>query len=223
MSEPMWNSLTGMTQVTLDITMSLDGYVAGPSPSLEDPLGANGMQLHEWVFPLATWRTMHGLEGGERNADDDLVARGLANLGAEIIGRRMFSGGEGPWESDPNRDGWWGDEPPFRMPVFVLTHHPRERQEYANGSSFTFVTGGVEEAVELAREAAGGKDVRVGGGASTATQCLNAGLLDRIDLHVAPILLGGGTRLFDEAVYRQLELVEVAGSETVAHLSYRVS
>jgi len=202
--------------------MSLDGYVAGPNPTLEDPLGENGMQLHEWVFGLESWRSQHGLEGGERNEDDELVTRSLANVGAQVMGRRMFSGGSGPWEDDPNAEGWWGDEPPFRMPVFVVTHHRREAREYPNGSSFTFVQS-VEEAVSLARDAAGGKDVRVAGGASVATQCLDAGLLDRVDLHVAPVLLGGGTRLFDEASFRRLELLGVSGSDAVTHMSYRVS
>ena len=211
-----------MTQTTLDITMSLDGYVAGPNPTLEDPLGENGMQLHEWVFGLESWRSQHGLEGGERNEDDELVTRSLANVGAQVMGRRMFSGGSGPWEDDPNAEGWWGDEPPFRMPVFVVTHHRREAREYPNGSSFTFVPS-VEEAVSLARDAAGGKDVRVAGGASVATQCLDAGLLDRVDLHVAPVLLGGGTRLFDEASFRRLELLGVSGSDAVTHMSYGVS
>lgn len=211
-----------MTEIALDITMSLDGYVAGPNQTLEDPLGENGMQLHEWVFGLASWRSQHGLEGGERNADDDLVVRSLENVGAQVMGRRMFSGGSGPWEDDPNADGWWGDEPPFRVPVFVVTHHERATRDFPNGTSFNFVSN-VEDAVSRAREAAGGKDVRIAGGASIATQCLNAGLLDRIDLHVAPILLGGGARLFDETSFRKLELVEVGGSAAVAHLHYRVT
>ena len=209
-----------MTQIALDITMSLDGYVAGPNPTLEDPLGENGMQLHEWVFPLRTWRAAHGMDGGETNADDELVARGLENLRATVMGRKMFSGGSGPWEDDPNAAGWWGDEPPFRHPVFVVTHHPRESVTFENGTTFHFVEG-VEPAVAAAREAAGDGDVRVSGGAEIARGALDAGLLDRIELHVAPILLGGGTRLFDGAQVRQLELVEASSSPRVAHLSYR--
>ena len=210
-----------MTQITLDITASLDGYVAGPNATLEDPLGENGMLLHEWLFPLKSFQEQHGGEGGEENADDALVARNLAAVGATVMGRKMFSGGEGSWESDPNADGWWGDEPPFRTPVFVVTHHARTAVTFANGTEFHFVTDGVESAVARARDAADAKDVRVAGGASVATQCLQAGLLDRIDLHVSPILLGGGVRLFEGADLTRLELVESQASERVAHLSYR--
>jgi dihydrofolate reductase len=209
-----------MTQIILDISMSLDGFVAGPNPTLEDPLGQNGMLLHEWIFGLATWRSHHGLEGGVQDADDVLVARGLENLGAGVMGRKMFSGGAGPWEDDPNASGWWGDEPPFGVPVFVVTHHEREPVTYANGTVFTFVSDGVESAVEQAREAAGGQDVRVSGGASIATQILRAGLLDRLDLHIAPVLLGGGTRLFEGVGLTQFELLETQGSANVTHVTY---
>ena len=200
--------------------MSLDGYVAGPNPTLEDPLGENGMQLHEWIFPLRTWRAAHGGDGGETNADDERVARGLENLRATVMGRKMFSGGSGPWEDDPNAGGWWGDEPPFGHPVFVVTHHARETLTFANGTSFHFVDG-IEPAVTGAREAAGDGEVRVSGGAAIAREALDAGFLDRIDLHVAPLLLGGGTRLFDGAQFRRLELIDAASSPRVAHLSYR--
>jgi len=210
-----------MTQITLDITTSLDGYVAGPNATLQEPLGKNGELLHEWIVPLKTFRAQHGGEGGEENADDALVARNLAKVGAGVMGRKMFSGGEGPWDSDPNADSWFGDDPPFRTPVFVVTHYARETITYPNGTEFHFVTDGVESAVAQAREAANGKDVRVGGGASVASQCLQAGLLDRIDLHVAPILLGGGVRLFDGVDLARLELVDSQASERVAHLSYR--
>src|SRR4051812_32570667 len=209
-----------MTQTILDITISLDGFVAGPDPSPQDPLGQHGMLLHEWIFGLASWRSQHGQEGGVHDADDELVARGLATLGAEVLGRKMFSGGSGPWEDDPNAAGWWGDEPPFCVPVFVVTHHPRETVSFANGTSFTFVTDGVESAVEQARAAAAGKDVRIGGGASVATQSLRAGLLDRLDIHIAPVLRGGGTRLFEDVEMTQLELVETQASPNVTHVSY---
>jgi dihydrofolate reductase len=212
-----------MTQTILDITISLDGFVAGPSPTLDDPLGQNGMLLHEWVFGLASWRSQHGLEGGAQDDDDALVERGLANLGADVMGRKMFSGGSGPWELDPNAGGWWGDDPPFRVPVFVVTHHPRETIEFPNGTSFTFVTDGVEAAVEQARAAAAGRDVRVSGGASVATQALRAGLLDRLDLHIAPLLLGGGTRLFEGADLTLFELAETHASPKVTHVSYRLA
>jgi dihydrofolate reductase len=212
-----------MTQITLDITMSLDGYVAGPNQTLEDPLGENGMLLHEWVFPLRSWRAAHGLDGGEESADDALIARNLATVGSTVMGRRMFSGGSGPWEDDPNAGGWWDDDPPFRTAVFVVTHHPRETLSFANGTEFHFVTDGVETAVAQAREAAGDKDVRVSGGASVATQAFDRGLVDRIDLHIAPLLLGSGARLFDGARFAQLELIEASSSPRVAHLSYRTT
>jgi dihydrofolate reductase len=210
-----------MTQITLDITMSLDGYVAGPNQTLEDPLGENGMLLHEWVFPLASWRATHGLEGGAQGDDDTRVSEALARVGAVVMGRKMFSGGSGPWADDANAAGWWGDSPPFGMPVFVVTHHPRESMQYVNGTTFTFVTEGVEAAVEQARAAAGGKDVRVSGGGSIASQCLQAGLLDRLDLHVAPLLLGGGVKLFEGVDMKRLEIVDVASSPNVSHVSYR--
>jgi dihydrofolate reductase len=212
-----------MTQIILDISTSLDGFVAGPNPTLEDPLGQHGMQLHEWIFGLASWRSRHGQEGGVHDADDALVERGLATLGAVVMGRKMFSGGSGPWEDDPNAEGWWGDEPPFGVPVFVVTHHEREPKEYSNGTVFTFVTDGIESAVEQARAAAAGKDVRISGGASVATQALRAGLLDRLDLHLAPVLLGGGTRLFEDVDLTQFELVETPASPNVTHVTYVVT
>lgn len=214
-------SLTGMTQITLEITTSLDGYVAGRDVSLENPLGEGGESLHEWMFALKSFRAQHGQPGGEENTDDALVARNLAALGATVMGRKMFSGGQGPWQSDPNADSWFGDDPPFRTPVFVVTHHARDPITCSNGTEFHFVTDGVESAIAQALAAANGKDVRVAGGASVATQCLQAGLLDRIHLHVAPILLGGGVRLFEGADLTRLELVESSASEKVAHLSYR--
>ncbi len=208
----------------LDISISLDGFVAGPNPSLEDPLGEGGDQLHEWAFAAASWHEAHGRSGGERNADSDLIDEHLARIGATIMGRRMFSGGSGPWESDPRAAGWWGDEPPFRHPVFVLTHHPREPLEMEGGTTFTFVTDGIESALEQARAAAGEKDVHVAGGAQAAQQYLAAGLLDELQLHVAPVLLGAGERLFDAlgADLPKLECTRVVGSPAAAHLRYRV-
>jgi dihydrofolate reductase len=212
-----------MAKVFLDISTSLDGFVAGPRPTLEEPLGEGGERLHEWVIELATWRERHGKPGGATGPGDEVIAESVARTGAVVMGRRMFSGGEGPWEDDPKADGWWGDEPPFRGPVFVLTHHARDPVPKQGGTTFTFVTEGVERAVEQAREAAGGKDVLVAGGAAVAQQALAAGLLDELELHVAPVLLGGGTPLFegvDSSI--RLERVRVVDSPNVTHLRYRV-
>jgi dihydrofolate reductase len=187
-----------MTKLKLDISMSLDGFVAGPNPSLEHPLGVGGEQLHEWALGVASWREQHGLEGGERNVDDEVLSEHIESTGATIMGRRMFSGGEGPWEEDPKADAWWGDEPPFHHPVFILTHHAREPVAKEGGTTFTFVTDGIEAALDQAREAAGGKDVAIGGGADVAQQYLKAGLLHEFRLHVVPVLLGGGVRLLDD-------------------------
>jgi dihydrofolate reductase len=184
-----------MTKLTCDISISLDGFVAAPNPSLENPLGEGGLRLHDWVFGLASWRERHGLEGGETNADSEVIAESLGVTGAIVMGRRMFSGGEGPWADDPNAGGWWGDDPPFGVPVFVLTHHPRETITHADGTSFTFVTEGTEAALEQARAAAGDRNVAIAGGASVVQQYLKAGLLDELQVHVAPVLLGGGTSL----------------------------
>ena len=213
-----------MPQLILDISISLDGFVAGPGQTLEEPLGRGGESLHRWAFGARAWRESHGLSGGERNADSELMEDLLRNRGATVMGRRMFSGGSGPWEQDPNADAWWGDEPPFHHPVFVLTHHEREPETKQGGTTFTFVTDGIESALQQAREAAGGKDVAIGGGASVAQQYLKAGLLDELHIHVAPLLLGDGVRLFEDhlgAEPRELELVGVIDSPAVTHLRYR--
>lgn len=208
-----------MTQLRLEISTSLDGYVAGPRPSLEKPLGEGGELLHEWLFRLAAFRAQHGLEGGEVNEDSPVFEESLG-AGATIMGRRMFSGGEGPWERDPNANGWWGDEPPFHTPVFVLTHHPRE-DLVLRGTTFVFVTDGIESALEQARSAAGERHVALGGGADVARQYLDAGLLDQITVHLVPVLLGGGTRLFDGATPTVLQLARMTGSSSATHLTYR--
>ena len=214
-----------MGKLVLDISMSLDGFVAGPNQTLDEPIGEGGEALHEWAVELASWRERHGLSGGEVNVDSEVLEEALQNAGATVMGRRMFSGGQGPWEDDPNADAWWGDDPPFGHPVFVLTHHPRETVTKRGGTTFTFVTDGIEAALEQARAAAGDKDVAVGGGANVAQQYLRAGLLDELRLHVAPVLLGDGVRLFEHHVASgQLELegTRVIESAAVTHLGYRV-
>jgi dihydrofolate reductase len=212
-----------LAKLIADISMSLDGFVAGPEPSLDDPLGKGGNQLHEWAFGTKAWREPHGMSGGEDNVDSQLVAESLAKTGATIMGRRMFSGGEGPWQDDPNADAWWGEDPPFHHPVFVLTHHARDPVPKEGGTTFTFVTDGIESALEQAREAAADKDVAVGGGADVIQQYLGAGLLDELHIHVAPVLLGDGRQLLEDIAPVRLTSTSVLASPSgVAHLSYRV-
>ncbi len=213
-----------MTKFRFQISVSLDGFAAGPNPSEENPLGEGGEQLHEWVVKLAAWRKSHGREGGEVNASSVVIEEALDNVGATIMGRNMFGGGPGPWGEDP-WDGWWGEEPPFHTPVYVLTHHAREPLVKQGGTTFTFVTDGVESALEQAKQAAGGRDVALGGGADVAQQYLAAGLIDELDLNVVPVLLGGGTRLFDnlgEATVG-LEQVRTIEGPGVTHIKYRVT
>ena len=210
-----------MPELILDISMSLDGFVAGPNPTLEDPLGQGGEQLHEWVIATKAWRAEHGREGGDEGIDSELTAELVGQAAATIMGRRMFSGGEGPWESDPNADAWWGDDPPFHHRVFVLTHHEREPLELKGGTTFTFVTDGIESALEQAQAAAGDGDIRLAGGADVVRQYLRAGLVDRLQLHVVPVLFGQGTRLF-EGNDGTLRLARVLESPSgVVHLDYR--
>jgi dihydrofolate reductase len=211
-----------MGKLILNITMSLDGFVAGPNQTLEEPLGRGGEALHEWAFAAQAWRERHGLEGGERNTDSEVIEESLAATGAVVMGRRMFSGGEGPWEGDANADAWWGDEPPFRVPVFILTHHAREPAAKEGGTTFTFVTDGIESALDQARAAAGERDVFIAGGADVAQQYLAAGLLDELQIHVAPLLLGDGVRLFHGSARPELELTRVLESPKVTHIRYRV-
>lgn len=214
-----------MAKLTLDISVSVDGFIAGPNQTLEQPLGDGGEELHRWVFSLKSWREPHGLVGGETNADSEVLDEALAQTGATVMGRRMFSGGEGPWEGDPNADAWWGEEPPFHHRVFVLTHHPREPLTKRGGTEFIFVTDGLEAALEQARAAAGEKNVAIAGGANVAQQCLRAGLLEELQLHLVPVLLGDGVRLFEQPLgsgLRELEQVRVVESPTVTHLKYRV-
>jgi dihydrofolate reductase len=215
-----------MPKLKLNVSMSLDGYIAAPAASLENPLGVGGMRLHEWVFALKSWREEHGLEGGERRSPDDEIAAEITRgIGAVVMGRKMFSGGEGPWEGDPNAQAWWGDDPPFHVPVFVLTHHEREPLVKQGGTTFHFVTDGIGSALEQARAAAGDQDISLAGGASVAQQYLAAGLLDELQIHVVPVLLGGGVRLFDGTVPApvELEAERVVASPAVTHLRFRVT
>ena len=212
-----------MGKVVVDISMSLDGFVAGPNPTLEEPLGKKGEELHEWVVRTNYWRERHGLEGGEEDEDSEVIREAFSSVGASVMGRKMFSGGSGPWESDPRSTGWWGDEPPFHTPVFVLTHHAREPEEMEGGTTFFFVTDGIEAAIEQARAAAGEGNVAIGGGANAIQQALAAGLVDELQVHVAPILLGGGTRLFGEGADPiRLEATRVLGSQRATHVKFDV-
>ena len=211
-----------MSRFRFQISISLDGFVAGPNPSVENPLGEGGEQLHEWVIKLEAWRRSHGREGGETNASSAVLEEAIDSVGATVMGRNMFGGGPGPWGEEP-WNGWWGDDPPFHTPVFVLTHHAREPLEMEGGTTFEFVTDGIESALAKAREAAGGRDVSLGGGADVAQQYLAAGLLDELQLNVVPLLLGDGTRLFeglsDDVSLEQVDAIEAPG---VTHLKYRV-
>jgi dihydrofolate reductase len=213
-----------VARLRFQISVSLDGFVAGPNQSEEHPLGEGGEQLHEWVLKLAAWRGPHGREGGETNASSAVFEETLENIGATVMGRNMFGGGPGPWGEEP-WNGWWGDEPPFHTPVFVLTHHEREPLEKEGGTTFHFVTDGIESALEQAKEAAGGKDVSLGGGAGVARQYLAAGLIDEMLLNVVPVLLGDGTRLLEglDPAAVGLEQVLVVEAPGVAHLKYRVT
>ena len=185
-----------MAKLRFRISMSLDGYTAGAEQSTENPLGIGGDRLHEWVVPLAAWRETHGLKGGEVNASTRVMEEQVANIGATIMGRNMFGGHPGPWDATEPWKGWWGDNPPFHHPVFVLTHHPRPPLRLKDRNSFTFITDGIRSALDQARHAAKGKDVSLAGGAKAAQQYLKAGLVDEMEISLAPTLLGAGERLF---------------------------
>ena len=210
-----------MAKLRLRISLSLDGFVAGANQSLQEPLGVGGEQLHEWIFPLEAWRRPHGRAGGEVNESTPVLERELANIGATIMGRNMFGGHPGGWSATDPWKGWWGRNPPFRHPVFVLTHHAREPLTMEGGTTFTFVTDGIESALEQARHAAGGKDIALAGGAKAAQQYLNAGLVDEMQLHMSPLLLGAGERLFDSVSdLHGLVLVETVAAPNVVHLRF---
>ena len=199
--------------------ISLDGYAAGPAQDLENPLGARGRELHDWVFVTRTGRRMIGMDGGDEGIDDDFLAQGVVGIGATVMGRNMFGPIRGPW-GDEQWTGWWGDEPPYHHPVFVLTHYPRPSITMQGGTTFHFVDDGIEAALERAFGAADGKDVRLGGGAATVQQYLRAGLIDEMHLVVVPILLGDGERLFDhlDGGPEGYECVELVSSQAVTHV-----
>jgi dihydrofolate reductase len=210
-----------MSKVKAEISISLDGYGAGPNESHETPLGEGGEELHEWVTGLEAWRASHGMEGGEVNVSSEIFEEARADIGAEIMGRGKFGPPEGgPWGDDP-WTGWWGEDPPFHMPVFVLTHHEREPLTLSD-TTFTFVTDGIESALAQAREAAGEADVFLGGGPESINEYLGAGLVDELHLHVAPLLLGGGKRLLEGVGDLKLEQLRAVEAPGVTHLKYRV-
>ena len=211
-----------MSKLRLKISMSLDGFVAGPNQSVENPLGIGGMRIHEWAFALEAWRAQHGLEGGEVNESAQVMKESVENLGATIMGRNMFGGHPGPWDPNKPWNGWWGEDPPYHHPVFVLTHHPRETLVLQGGNSFTFVTDGIESALEQAQRAARGKDVSLAGGAKAAQQYLKADLVDEMELSIAPTLLGSGERLFEGLGdnLHGLELVRTVAAPDVIHLKF---
>ena len=211
-----------MSKLRVNITMSIDGYVAGPDQSLEHPLGVGGERLHGWLTALAVFQDMHGGDGGVVNESTAVVEQWFENIGATVMGRNMFGGGPGPRGDDPWR-GWWGEDPPYHVPVFVVTHHAREPLPMQGGTTFHFVTG-IESAVEQALAAADGKDVSVAGGANVIQQCLALHLVDEMQLSIVPVVLGGGARLFDNVGGAGLELEQVRAVEApgVTHISYRV-
>lgn len=212
-----------MTRVRVEsFSVSLDGYGAGPNQSVDNPLGVGGEALHDWVVATRAWRQMHRQEGGTTGTDDEFAARGDRNLGAWILGRNMFGPVRGPWP-DVNWKGWWGENPPYHVPVFILTHHPRPPLQMKGNTTFHFVTGGIHEALDQARRAAEGKDVRIGGGANTIQQYLRAGLIDELHVAIAPVLLGGGARLFEGVDLPGLgyACVQFVGSEKATHVVLR--
>jgi dihydrofolate reductase len=211
-----------MSRLRFKISMSLDGFVAGPDQSVENPLGVGGMRLHEWAFPLAVFRREHGLEGGEVDASSAVMEESLANIGATIMGRNMFGGHPGPWDAKQPWQGWWGKNPPFHHPVFVLTRHARQPLELEGGTTFFFVTDGIEAALERARRAAAGKDVTLAGGANAARQYLVAGLVDEMEISMAPILLGSGEWLFAGVGndLHGLELVRTVVAPKATHFKF---
>jgi dihydrofolate reductase len=203
-------------------TISIDGYGAGPNQDIDHPLGVGGTELHQWFIPTRTFQRAHGDGDGTTGVDDDFAARGFKNVGAWILGRNMFGPVRGPWP-DLNWNGWWGDNPPYHVPVFVLTHHARPSIEMEGGTTFHFVTGGIHEALDRARAAANGMDVRIGGGPGLIRQYLAEALIDELHIAISPVLLGSGERLFEWADLRALgyECVEFMGTEKATHVVLR--
>lgn len=203
-----------MGKISVDISVSLDGFIAGPDDGPQQPLGRGGERLHEWVYGLKSWRERHGLSGGTDDQDAEVLEEAFADVGAAVMGRRMFDLGEEPW----------GDDPPFHVPVFVVTHRPRDPLVKQGGTTFSFVTDGVDEAVQHAREAAGDRAVSVAGGADVVQQCLKARLVDDLQIHLVPVLLGAGRRLFDGLDGEDVELTStrVVDSPGLTHLRFRV-
>lgn len=208
--------------VKCHISISLDGYAAGPDQSVEHPLGRGGEGLHEWALELDSWRREHGRQGGVTNTSSAVLEEATANVGAVVMGRNMFGGGPGPWREDPPWVGWWGEDPPFHVPVFVLTHHGRAPLVMSGGTTFHFVADGIEPAVARARATAGGRDVAIAGGAQTIRQALRAGLLDELEIHLTPVVLGGGARLLDSVGDPRFEIVRAVDAPGVTHVRYRV-
>jgi dihydrofolate reductase len=214
-----------MSTLRCHISISLDGFVAGPHQSMESPLGEGGERLHEWLVPLAAWRESHGHEGGEMNESARIVQESRHNVGAGVMGRNMFGPPAGGGWGDEEWKGWWGDDPPYHTEIFILTHHPRDPVTMQGGTTYHFVTDGIERALERAKESAGDRDVLLWGGAQVIQQYLAAGLLDMLELHVVPVLLGGGARLFDNLPddAPRLEQVRAVEAPGVTHLKYRVA
>jgi dihydrofolate reductase len=210
-----------VSKLRLRISMSFDGYTSGPNQSVKEPLGVRGEELHEWVVSLRVWRTAHGQTGGADNESSRVVEDEIANIGATIMGRHMFGGHPGGWDAKAPWRGWWGENPPFHHPVFVLTHQERAPLTMEGNTTFHFVTTGIESALEQARRAAGGKDIALAGGARVCQQYLQAGLVDEMRIHQVPILLGGGERLFEGVDdLHGLELVETVAAPNVTHFKF---
>lgn len=210
-----------MSTVTCNISVSLDGFVAGPNQGPDNPLGEGGTRLHQWAFATESWQDQQGRQGGERGVDSEVIDEVSQGIGAHIMGRKMFGGGDGPW--DESWTGWWGENPPYHTPVFVLTHHPREPLTMKGDTTFYFVTDGIEAALQQARPTAGDQKILIAGGASTVNQYLAAGLLDELHLHIVPVILGAGERLLTDVGDPKLEQVDVRSSPVVTHVKYRVA